>query len=141
MVASQFEDLAFHQEENEEKNQPSKNLTAKITTYLRWIGSLLIVTSAISFMLQGHDEILPAYRYWVGLGLTMLLCGGGLICAYLFNETKGARIFFGLGTAFLTVQVSQVSAMFYAYWHGQNALQPQYNWLQFMDVSPWVNCF
>ncbi len=114
----------------------SNNLTQKITTYLRWIGSALIILSAISFMLQGYDEILPAYRYWVGLGLTLLLCGGGLICAYLFHETKGARIFFGLGAAFLPVQITQVSAMIYGYWHGQQALQPEYSWLQFMDVSP-----
>lgn len=124
--------------ESLDDSQPTKSLTAKITTYLRWVGSILIVLSAISFMLQGHDDISPAYRYWVGLGLTLLLCGGGLICAYLFHETKGARIFFGLGTAFLSVQVSQVSSMIYAYWHGQSALQPEYNWLQFMEVSPTV---
>jgi hypothetical protein len=121
-----------------ESNQKAKSLTAKITTYLRWIGSVLIVLSAISFMLQGHEEILPAYRYWIGLGLTLLLCGGGLVCAYLFHETKGARIFFGLGTVFLPVQVSQVAAMIYAYWHGSSALQPEYSWLQFMQVSPSV---
>ena len=115
-----------------------KSITAKITTYLRWIGSILIILSAVSFMLQGNEEILPAYRYWIGLGLTLLLCGGGLVCAYLFNETKGARIFFGLGTAFLPVQVTQVSAMIYGYWHGQQAMQPEYSWLQFMDVSPAV---
>lgn len=121
-----------------DENDSTNTLTAKITTYLRWVGSLLIVLSAISFMFQGHDEIVPVYRYWIALGLTLLLCSGGLVCAYLFNETKGARIFFGLGTAFLPVQISQVSAMIYAYWHGQSALQPQYNWLQFMDVSPTV---
>ncbi len=120
------------------KNSSSKGLTGKITTYLRWIGSILIILSAVSFMLQGTDEIIPAYRYWIGLGLTLLLCGGGLICASLFNETKGARIFFGLGAAFLPVQVTQVSAMIYGYWYGQKALQPEYNWLQFMDVSPTV---
>jgi hypothetical protein len=121
-----------------EGNKTEANITTKITTYLRWIGSLLIVLSAISFMLQGHEEILPAYRYWIGLGLTLLLCGGGLVCAYLFHETKGARIFFGLGAVFLPVQVSQVSGMIYGYWHGQAALQPEYNWLQFMDISPAV---
>ncbi len=121
------------------ENKPEgKSLTAKVTTYLRWVGSVLIILSAISFMFQGHEEILPAYRYWIGLGLTLLLCGGGLVCAYLFHETKGARIFFGLGTAFLPVQVSQVAAMIYAYWHGSSALQPEYSWLQFMQVSPSV---
>ncbi|MGR9053089.1 MAG: hypothetical protein ACU84J_10610 [Gammaproteobacteria bacterium] len=138
MYANEYQDYKT-QTATAENGEPSvKGLTAKITTYLRWVGSLLIVLSAVSFMLQGHEEIMPAYRYWIGLGLTLLLCGGGLICAYLFNETKGARIFFGLGTAFLPVQVSQVSAMIYAYWHGQAALQPQYRWLQFMDVSPAV---
>ncbi len=121
-----------------EESQPEKSITAKITGYLRWIGSLLIILSAISFMLQGYTEISASYRYWVSLGLTLLLCGGGLVCAYLFNETKGARIFFGLGTAFLSVQVSQVSAMIYAYVQGENALQPAFTSLQFSHVSPGI---
>lgn len=121
-----------------EENQPGKSMTAKITGYLRWVGSLLIILSAISFMLQGYSEISASYRYWVSLGLTVLLCGGGLVCAYLFNETKGARIFFGLGTAFLSVQVSQVSAMIYAYVQGDSALQPAFTSLQFNHVSPGI---
>ncbi len=138
MYATETQEMPSQEFEQTEESKNSKSMTAKITTYLRWVGSVLIVLSAISFMLQGHDEILPAYRYWIGLGLTLLLCSGGLVCAYLFHETKGARIFFGLGTAFLSVQVSQVSAMIYAYWHGQSALQPEYTWLQFMEVSPTV---
>lgn len=138
MYANEMNVMSSPAVETTDDSQAVKSMTAKITTYLRWVGSVLIVLSAISFMLQGHDEILPAYRYWIGLGLTLLLCGGGLVCAYLFHETKGARIFFGLGTTFLSVQVSQVSAMIYAYWHGQSALQPEYSWLQFMEVSPAV---
>lgn len=138
MYAIETQEMPDQAFEQTEVLKNSKSMTAKITTYLRWVGSVLIVLSAISFMLQGHDEILPAYRYWIGLGLTLLLCGGGLVCAYLFHETKGARIFFGLGTAFLSVQVSQISAMIYAYWHGQSALQPEYTWLQFMEVSPTI---
>lgn len=122
--------------ENEVEKKPIQTITSKVTTFLRWTGSLMIVLSAINFMLQGTDDMLPAYRYWIGLGFTLLLCGGGLVCAYLFKETKGARIFFGLGTAFIPVQVTQVAAMIYAYWHGNNAMQPEYVWLQFMDVSP-----
>lgn len=131
---------SFH--ENDIAPEPTvekaESLTAKITNYLRWAGTLLIVLSAISFMLQGHENMLPSYRYWIALGFTSLLCGGGLICAYLFKETKGARIFFGLGTAFLTVQTSQVGSMIYGYLNGQQALQPEYAWLQFMDVSPTI---
>ena len=132
--------IVMESSELDEDNNPTKteavSITTKITNYLRWIGSLLIIFSAISFMLQGYSEISASYRYWVSLGLTLLLCGGGLVCAYLFNETKGARIFFGLGTAFLSVQVSQVSAMIYAYLHGDSALQPAFTSLQFSHVSP-----
>ena len=136
MYANEFREFDPPTKEQAEDNDSSHTMTTKVTAYLRWVGSILIIVSAISFMIQGHEDILPAYRYWLGLGLTLLLCGGGLICAYQFKETKGARIFFGLGAAFLPVQVSQVSAMIYAGWHGQAALQPQYRWLQFMDVSP-----
>ncbi len=129
------------QTEEARKRPENKNITAHITTYLRWIGSILIILSAVNFMLQADADLVPAYRYWIGLGLTLLLCGGGLICAYLFNETKGARIFFGLGAFFLPVQVSQVSAMIYAHWNGNDALQPQYSWLQFADVSPAIIAF
>jgi len=118
--------------------EKKRSLTANISNYLRWAGTLLIVLSAISFMLQGHENMLPSYRYWIALGLTSLLCCGGLICAYLFKETKGARIFFGLGTTFLTVQTSQVSSMIYGYLKEQEALQPEYVWLQFMDISPTI---
>ena len=134
MHSSEHEEVKV-QAESEVKVETT-SLTSKITSYLRWSGSILIILSATSFMIQGNEGLLPAYRYWAALAFTTLLCGGGLTCAYLFKETKGARIFFGLGTAFLTVQVSQVGAMIYGYLNGQNALQPSYTWLQFMDVSP-----
>ncbi|MGR9101189.1 MAG: hypothetical protein ACU826_11545, partial [Gammaproteobacteria bacterium] len=118
------------------KSAEMSGLTEKIASYLRWTGSLLVIVSAISFMIQGNVGLLPAYRYWVGLAFTLMLCGGGMICAYLFKETKGARIFFGLATVFVTVQVSQAAAMVYGYMNGEAASQPAYAWLRFMDVSP-----
>jgi len=142
MYANEFNENTFNYVSSETlADEGKKSITQRITHYLRWVGSILIVLSAVSFMLQGHDDILPAYRYWIGLAFTLALCAGGMICAYLFKETKGARIFFGLGAAFLPVQISQVSAMFYAYWHGQSASQPIYGWLQFMNVSPVIIAF
>lgn len=136
MLSNEYQTLNIPSSDCIEKHEDHQSLTAKIASYLRLAGSLLIIISAISFMLQGHAEIIPAYRYWTGLGLVLLLCGGGLICAYLFKETKGARIFFGLAAAFLPVQISQVSAMIYSYRAGQTELKPLYNWLEFIEVSP-----
>lgn len=109
---------------------------SQIIRYLRWAGSLLVILSAIGFMVQSHADLLPAYRYWVGLAIVIALCGGGLVSNYWLKEPTGARLFFALGAAFLPVQVSQVGAMFYAYVQGAQAPQPGYSWLQFADVSP-----
>ena len=114
----------------------NSSATQDIIRYLRWAGTAMIVISAIGFMLQGHADLLPAYRYWLGLAFTFLLCLGGLICAYGLKETTGARIFFALGVAFLPVQVSQVSAMLYNFSQGDLALQLPYSWLQFEQVQP-----
>lgn len=110
--------------------------TLKITSLLRWSGSILIVLSAVSFLIQGAENILPSYRYWVALIFILLLCGCGFVCAYVLRETKGARIFFGMAAAFLPVQVSQVSAMIYGYLQGgSEPLQTPLSWWQYGDVS------
>lgn len=110
--------------------------TLKIASLLRWSGSILIVLSAVSFLIQGAENILPAYRYWVALAFILLLCGCGLVCAFFFRETKGARIFFAMAAAFLPVQVSQVSAMIHGYLQGgSESLQLPLSWWQFADVS------
>ncbi len=136
MYANEFLNEKNTDPENPQSPATSPTLTKRITTLLRWCGVLLILYSAVSFMLEGNQNLSPALRYWIGLILTLALCGGGMICAYALKETKGARIFFGLGTAFVSVQISQVSAMIYGYWHGDNAMQPEYEWLQFMNISP-----
>ncbi|MBK8815670.1 MAG: hypothetical protein IPN42_09295 [Methylococcaceae bacterium] len=110
--------------------------SSQIIRYLRWAGCLLIILSAIGFMFQSHADLLPAYRYWVGLAIVLALCTGGLACNYWLRERTGARLFFALGAAFLPVQVSQVSAMLYAYIQGVHAPQPEYSWLQFAGVQP-----
>ena len=124
-------------EHNNESGNCRASQTAKVTTFLRWSGAIIIILSAISFLIQGHADLLPAYRYWVAMGFILLLTSCGLVCAYVFNETKGTRIFFGLAMVFLPVQISQISAMFYSYFHGAaEQLHPAIAWWQFADVSP-----
>lgn len=115
--------------------QASPSSTSQIIRFLRWAGSLLIILSAIGFMVQSHADLLPDYRYWVGLAIVLALCTGGVMCNYLLKELTGARLFFALGAAFLPVQVSQVSAMLYNYFQGAQALHPEYSWLQFANVN------
>jgi len=135
MTAYKFDTQTKTWQPDAPKDAPP-SIAQQIIRYLRWAGTAMIVISAIGFMLQGHADLLPAYRYWLGLAFTLLLCLGGMICAYGLKETNGARIFFALGVAFLPVQVSQVSAMFYSFSQDGLALQLPYSWLQFSQVKP-----
>lgn len=117
---------------------------SKIATFLRWCGSILVILSALSFLLQGTHHF-TEYRHWIALALTVLLCSCGVSCAYLFKETKGARVFFALGTGFLVVQVSQISAMLYSYLHDfAPSITAAYTVWDFGSLSPitlFINVF
>ncbi|MEE9413249.1 MAG: hypothetical protein V3V22_09390 [Methylococcales bacterium] len=89
--------------------QPERRNLA--STFLRWSGALILVVSAIHYMLQGLNITSEALRFWVMPGFISFLAICGLLCGYWLKDAKNARIFFGLGTAFVAVQLSQVAAM------------------------------
>jgi hypothetical protein len=86
--------------------------------YLRLIGTIILVLATADFLLQGLSRFAPAYRYWVMPGLMALFAGCGLVCGYFWRETRGARLFFGLATALVPVQFSQMGAMLRAVLYG-----------------------
>ncbi|HFD87824.1 MAG TPA: hypothetical protein ENJ35_09140 [Gammaproteobacteria bacterium] len=108
---------------------------AKLTGFLRWAGVILILFSALGFMLQGYAQVEAGLRYWIGLFLTMALAGGGVLCAHALHETVGARIFFGLATLFVIVQSTQVGAMLYGWLQPDHGPTADYEWLKFYGVS------
>jgi len=134
MYTSKYDAPDTDRHDDVEQTSPAPG--RKITAFLRWCGSILVVFSAASFLIQGHEDMLPAYRYWITLAFTLLLCGCGLVCAYAFRETKGTRIFFALATGFMAVQVSQVSAMLHGYlFSAAEPMSPLLGWWQFDDIS------
>jgi hypothetical protein len=82
-----------------------------ITRYLRWTGTVILLLGMSDFMIQGFDQLGLAYRYWVVAGFGTLFAACGLVCAYRWRETIGARLFFALGTACLPIQASQSAAL------------------------------
>jgi len=93
----------------EQEIQPERRNLA--STFLRWSGALILVVSAIHYMLQGLNITSEALRFWVMPGFISFLAICGLLCGYWLKDAKNARIFFGLGTAFVAAQLSQVAAM------------------------------
>ncbi len=93
----------------EQEIQPERRNLA--STFLRWSGALILVVAAIHYMLQGLNITSEALRFWVMPGFISFLAICGLLCGYWLKDAKNARIFFGLGTAFVAAQLSQVAAM------------------------------
>jgi hypothetical protein len=89
--------------------QPQRRNLA--STFLRWSGALILVASAIHYMLQGLNITSESLRFWIMPGFISFLSICGLLCGYWLKDAKNTRIFFGLGTAFVAAQLSQVAAM------------------------------
>jgi len=107
----------------------------KLAGFLRWSGAILIVFSALGYMLQGYAQVDAGMRYWIGLLLTLALTAGGALCAFGLRENTGARIFFGLATAFVIVQSTQVSAMLYGWLHPAALPDRVFDWLLFSGTG------
>jgi hypothetical protein len=93
----------------QQPTQPERRNLA--STFLRWSGALILVVAAIHYMIQGLNITSEALRFWVMPGFISFLAICGLLCGYWLKDAKNARIFFGLGTAFIAAQFSQVAAM------------------------------
>lgn len=104
-----------------------------IARYLRWTGVLILGVAIIDFMAQGLDDWAPAYRYWIMPGFSVLLALCGLLCGYRWKETLGARLFFGLATVFMPVQISQIGAMLHT--HFQGVPLHYSGWWTYEDIS------
>ncbi len=89
--------------------QPERRNLA--STFLRWSGALILVIAALHYMIQGLNITSEALRFWVMPGFISFLSACGLVCGYWLKDSKNTRIFFGLGTAFVAAQLSQVAAM------------------------------
>ncbi|MEE9411956.1 MAG: hypothetical protein V3V22_02765 [Methylococcales bacterium] len=89
--------------------QPERRNLA--STFLRWSGAMILVASAIHYMLQGLNITSESLRFWIMPGFISFLSICGLLCGYWLKDAKNTRIFFGLGTAFVAAQLSQVAAM------------------------------
>ena len=101
-------ETTIHQTTEQMEQPVRRNLAS---TFLRWSGALILVIAALHYMIQGLNITSEALRFWVMPGFISFLSVCGLLCGYWLKDPKNARIFFGLGTAFVAAQLSQVAAM------------------------------
>jgi len=92
------------------KTEAADKPATTIAMRMRWAGTLILLVAAGIFMLQGLSGILPIYRSWVILLLSLLLTAAGGLCGFVLKDVKGARVALGLAIAMLVAQFSQVGS-------------------------------
>ncbi len=81
---------------------------------LRFLGTMILLSSPAIFMLQQWGEMNHIARYLSFLGLTGLIASTGFFCAMKLKETKGARTLLGISAAVLPVHFLQIGALIYS---------------------------
>lgn len=106
------------EERVEERNEPGalkpvERRAMDLPRLLRWIGGIVLVASACSFVLHSWASLDPMRRYLTFFGFTGVLAGAGLFCGLQLREDKGARTFLALAAAFLPAHFLQLAAFVY----------------------------
>lgn len=86
----------------------------KISQVLRVLGAVSLALAAFTFLLGEAAKMEELDRYYLFLGFTGLLTGGGLFCAMRWSDSKGARTFLGLALAFVPVHFAYLGHLLFA---------------------------
>ncbi len=100
-----------------EAEERAKYLIAKASrlgAYLRNAGSLMLVLSALAFMLQKWGMIDHITRYFSFLGFTGVMAASALLCGLGVREGKSARTLFGLVVALTPVHFAQLGGLLFS---------------------------
>jgi len=97
----------------------------KLTKILRGVGSLVLVASAATFLLQRWSAGNDIQRYFALLALTVVLSGAGFLCGLGIKETKGARTFLGLSLAVVPIHFAVLGGLIYS----RFALDATHGWI------------
>ncbi len=87
---------------------------SNITSLLRISGAIAVLASMSLFLLQGWSEQNDVERFFMMLAQTTLLSLAGFAMVKLLQETKGARLFFGLSLTSVTANFATLGALIYS---------------------------
>lgn len=95
-------------------------------TLMRLAGALAVITSMSAFLLQDWTGGSDTQRFYLLLAQTLLLAGGGFGLAFLMQENKGARVFFGLALLSVSANMATLGALVFSVtqWGGGLAAYP-----------------
>jgi uncharacterized membrane protein len=78
---------------------------------MRWLGGIILTTAALTFIIQGWNDLNSIGRYYSFVQFSFVLTLCGIFCGVKVKEDKGARTFLGLATAMVPALFCQLGAM------------------------------
>ncbi|MBT8100673.1 MAG: hypothetical protein KJO82_13030 [Gammaproteobacteria bacterium] len=110
---------------------------ATLSEALRILGAGVILASMSVFMLQGWSEGNDISRYLMLLAQTGLLAAAGFAMSHVVQETRGARLFFGLALVSIPANFTILGALLYSVfqWDGGLTTYPGYAEWRIEDVA------
>ncbi len=108
-------DAALLEAENADSSaEVGEDKWTSFASIVRFVGAAILISSALSFLLQRWVGLDSMIRYYSFLGFTFVLSMAGIFCGLYLKETKGARTFFAIATAFLPAHFVQLGALLFS---------------------------
>lgn len=105
---------------SEDDKQPNLSKTdaeerlSKLSIVLRRLGVLVLVSAAISFLVQGWSGWDTILRFYYFLGFAAILALLGFVLKRLLDDGYGALALVALATSFIPIHFSQLGALTYS---------------------------
>jgi len=113
-----------------------------LPSVLRVVGSTLLCTAALVFMVQRWDGANDVQRYYHFLAFTGVVTAAGLFCGLRLREDKSARTFLGLVSAIVPAHFAVLGALLYSQytWISEHVPYPGYAHIvaPSLDVAVWT---
>ena len=94
--------------ENENSGAKTNPSLSKLSTFLRLVGSLIVIAAAVCFAAQKWQDMEPWQMCSTFLIFTVVIAFMGGACRMWFNDSKGAGALFAVAAAMVPVHFTQL---------------------------------
>jgi hypothetical protein len=97
-----------------EPDEAERDPTIALTKLLRGAGAVLLLSSAVTFLLQRWNQGDDIWRYYLLVAQTLVLEVAAIVCGTRVRESRSARTLFGLSLAMLPAHFGVLGGLVYS---------------------------
>jgi hypothetical protein len=113
----------------------------RLSSILRGIGALVLISSAAVFMAQHWYNTSDLYKYWMLMAQTLVVVATGFFCGLGVKESKGARTFLGIALASFPAHFAVISGFINSTmrWAPGDTIHHSVSWLAPSSTAAWMS--